>query len=256
MFSWFSSRKGQVDAWATMRQVGSEPPLPVRENEMKEISLEPFVQACLQAGYHRYALAPSGSRGLSKKDYAALWPSHVQVLLAELFETPSVVLVDRTLSAEGLARLLPMDSRTVHPKECRDLVPVPSGADGATAKRYIAFVSLGFSSGHRSFTTSADDFCARLPEEYKPLVAEEAVHVSVQYRELLRGFTARNVGPYSMRVPGTTVGTKSVMCVKRDWYGNLILSTSRRDICANTPGKDINDFCGNGSRLTRVIQVA
>lgn len=256
MFSWFLSRRRQIDAWATMRDVGSEPPLPVRENEMKEISLEPFVQSCLQAGYHRYTLAPNGVRGLSRKDYTALWPSHVRVSLSDLFETPSVVLVDRTLSPEGLARLLPIDPRTILPKECRNLVAAPLDSDGVPAKRYIAFVSLGFSSGHCSFTTSADDFCSRLPAEYKPLVAEEAVHVLVQYRERLQRFYLRNVGPFSMRVPGTTVGTQSVACLKRDGQGSLVLSTTRRDTCNNVPGKDLNDFCGNASRLTRIIPVA
>ncbi len=255
MFDWLRAPKEQIQAWDQMRSCASELPIPPPTEQETEISIDPLLAICLARGYHQFAQAPDGTRGMSKKAYAALWPRTIRINAMEIRNHSSALLVDRTISPEGLSRLVPLELRSVKPGTCRDRVAPPCDSEEKPLRRYIALITYGPSPTHRELTTTADEYCEQLPPEVTPLVAIEAVHVAVQYGDKLCRWHLRNVGPYSMRVPGTTVGTDEVICLRRDHHRKLLLGTSGRRICNNEPGREINDFCGNASRLTQVIPV-
>lgn len=250
----FGPDKGQVEVWRTALRRSGDPAILQPSDTTVSVSLREQITACVRAGYHRYARSENGTVGFSSREYASLWPATIRLPEIE-HQTSTVLLVDRTLSPEGLARFVSIETRLVRPDEYRDVVAPPVDEVGNPLLRYIALFQDGYATGNNAMTTSADDFCAKLPPDRVPLVGIEAVHVAVQYGERLRARHLRYVGPYSMRVPGTTVGRTSVLCLQRSEHGLMKLTSTMRDTCNNTAGKDINDFCGNASRLTRVIPV-
>lgn len=250
---WFGSEntdREQVAAWQALVEHAEEATDVEKDEETVSISLEEQIERMIAKGCHRFAMRSDGSgRGMSAAEYRALWPKSIPFPREMQLRFGTPVLADYTLSPEGLARAVRIETRSVKPGECRDLVEKPTGEDGQPLKRAILFCQLT-----GGLVQSANAFRESRPADEVCLTGIEAAMVAVQYGDWLRRRSLRNVGYYSVRIPGTTAGPRSVLSLKSTGR-ELYLSVDWSYGCNNGPEKDVNDFTGNASRSVTIIPV-
>lgn len=249
---WFGHAPGD-DPWKVALQSAALP-APAEADRTRRVLLAPLIQRVLKAGYHRTALAPDGEqRGMNAQAYAQLWPASVRITEEELPWVSHAVLVDTTIAPRLLSKYIEFDERSARPEQYRDLVPPPVGANGAPLKRYIALFQNGCGGVPGALTASAQEFRDKLPNWVAPLNGIEAAHIAIQHPEIFKR-SMRGAGTYKMRVPGTSCGTNTAIYLgARD--GKIVIRAGADTSCGNRPGKDVEDYCGNASRLAAVIEV-